>query len=154
MLKGLILIVFCIFLYIFSMSFLNKIDKKISLIVIDNAHDFERTIQIYENRENVFVLFTAKINSKTGKSWCKDSDKAAPIIAKVFNEFGSRVIFIKCYVSKKEFKNKEYIYRTHPHIKLNRIPTLVHWGGEYEQIIESQLLNDKTIVNFVITHTM
>jgi len=100
----------------------------------------------------LFVLFIGSTDVRTGKSWCPDTVKAEPLIHSALESIPNNVTVLKCLVQRNEYKgNPNYPYRTHPEIRLQAIPTLIHWGkqGPKERLVEAQCYN-KQLLNELI----
>jgi len=121
----------------------------------NSARSFVRTIKLNEfensfcelikNKYTFFAYFYGGYD-QNGVSWCSDCviskpnvDEASKILEKTENIF-----LVKLPIDdKNEWRNQNFIYRTHDKVKISRVPTLIyyHKGIEFGRLIEDQLFD-------------
>eukprot|EP00002_Diphylleia_rotans_P033946 TRINITY_DN7267_c0_g1_i1.p1 TRINITY_DN7267_c0_g1~~TRINITY_DN7267_c0_g1_i1.p1 ORF type:complete len:134 (-),score=27.76 TRINITY_DN7267_c0_g1_i1:254-655(-) len=127
------------------------------VIRVQNPADFDATIAAIDfDQSQVFVVFIGSEDPMTGESWCKDCVIADPAIRKGVGTI-SNSILIECPVGERSaYKNvPDHPYRVHPLIKLERIPTLVHWtkSGSHGRLVEGECATFEQVQAFVAEHT-
>ena len=121
---------------------------------IVNIEDFDKAISpLISNNETFYAYFYAS-KDKEGKSWCSDCSKANLIMDEIGKQTLSKEKNISIYnfpiENKEEFLTKDYFYRKHETVKLERIPTLIYFkkGKEIRRLVGHQLLDKSSIEEF------
>jgi 1,2-dihydroxy-3-keto-5-methylthiopentene dioxygenase len=125
--------------------------------VITIPGDFDRIIQSIDSNSNhnetpVLVYFTAADDPATGQPWCPDARKAEPILETALGELERNFVFVKIPIIRSEYKdNPKYFYRTHPTVRLKKVPTLVLWknGSVHQQLVETELHEPERVRSFL-----
>ncbi len=116
--------------------------------------DFESVFsQLISNKSTFFGYFYGGYD-KNGNSWCGDCVEARPIIeeASKLLESQNKVLFLKFPVDDRlEWKKSNFVFRTHPKVKLDRVPTLIYYqnGVEFGRLIEGELFDQKNVEDFI-----
>ena len=88
-----------------------------------------------------------------GQSWCPDCVEADPVISAVLSgrEEGSGLL--ECVVIKAEYaRNPSYAYRTHPHVKLTAIPTVIKYAaGAVVAKVEDDACKSEDVLKGILT---
>eukprot|EP01027_Heterolobosea_sp_BB2_P002674 GEZU01004034.1.p1 GENE.GEZU01004034.1~~GEZU01004034.1.p1 ORF type:complete len:164 (+),score=34.85 GEZU01004034.1:71-493(+) len=106
-------------------------------VVIPTTDQFDAKIaevekQAAETGKHIFVHFSGEADAQ-GNSWCPDCVRADPILDAAFSKIADKMILVYCPVARSEYRmNPSYPYRTHPRIKLNNVPTVIHWRPEHK----------------------
>lgn len=100
----------------------------------------------------LFLLFFGSEVPETGESWCPDCVMADPVIRGTLAAIGARPVhLVECPVGERAaYKgNAAHPYRTHPRVRLERIPTLLRWEGEREvgRLVEGECLDPSALLN-------
>lgn len=136
--------------------------SKLTRVIVTNTAEFENTLKtqmsiVKEQGQKLFLLFTGENDSTTGKSWCGDCVDAKPILDSIFQEgagAGSKgIVLIECPLVRNDYKgNPSHPYRTHPQVKLQKIPTLMRWGtkGKTGECIEDECKDAELVKELVL----
>jgi len=124
---------------------------------VSDERDIDRAIQQAQDTASpgatVFVLVEGARDPLTGVSWCGDCERAEPIVERVFNDERGRVSLVRAPVARSSYKgNAAHPYRSHPQLRLQRIPTLYRMGPAgrvVDQLIETELHDETRVRNFV-----
>jgi thiol-disulfide isomerase/thioredoxin len=129
-------------------------NNKNTIINTINLSEFENVFtQLIWNKPNFFGYFYGGYDDN-GQSWCGDCVVAKPIIeeASKLLESQNNIIFLKFPVNERlEWKKNDFIFRTHPKVKLDRIPTLIYYqnGVEFARLIEGELFDKANVEDFI-----
>lgn len=92
-------------------------------VICESPESFQSLLD--EHAESLTLLyFTGTKDAGTGLSWCGDCTRAEPILNDALGAVESGIILI-CNVDRTEYRAPEYLYRTHPLVKLQCVPTLI-----------------------------
>jgi hypothetical protein len=125
-------------------SYLNTV----SLLEFENVFN-----QLISNKTSFFGYFYGGYNEK-GQSWCGDCVVSKPIIEEACKllESQDKVLFLKFPVDDRlEWKNPNFLFRVHPKVKLDRVPTLIYYqnGLEFGRLIEGELFDKSNVEDFI-----
>ena len=126
----------------------SSIFRKIAL------NEFESQFgELIANRAIFFAYFHGGYNDQ-GVSWCSDCDVARPIVEESVKilENQNKVLFVKFAIENKlDWANKEFVYRVHPKVRLQRVPTLIYYqdGVEFGRLTEGELFDKENVQEFV-----
>jgi Eukaryotic protein of unknown function (DUF953) len=102
--------------------------------------------------EAAFLVFGAE-DPGTGASWCKDCVVADPVLRAAIARLRPGLRVYECPVpTRDEWKgNAAHPYRTHPGLRIERIPTLVLMGGGREQgrLVETDCRDPARVAAFL-----
>ncbi|MFM2092702.1 MAG: hypothetical protein RLZZ127_3191 [Planctomycetota bacterium] len=102
--------------------------------------------------EAAFLVFGAE-QPDTGASWCPDCVVADPVLRAAIARHAPGLTVYECPVaSRGEWKgNAAHPYRTHPGLRIERIPTLVLMGGGRERgrLVEADCRDPARVAAFL-----
>jgi len=121
-----------------------------------------RTISLDEFDVKFAELITNKVNflayfyggyDHAGNSWCSDCVISRPNIdeASKLLDHQDKVLLIKFPIDDRlEWKKSDFIYRTHPKVKLQKVPTLLYYnnGFEFARLTEEELFDQSNVLEF------
>ena len=112
-------------------------------IQIVNFSEFDSIYKpLIENKRTFLAYFYGDYNND-GISWCGDCNDSKPIVdeaTKLLNE-KTEVVLYKFPIEQLKWRDKSFLYRTHPKLKLTNVPTMILYqtGSEFTRLVESQL---------------
>jgi thiol-disulfide isomerase/thioredoxin len=121
-----------------------------------------RTIALEEFEIKFGDLISNKINFLAyfyggydidGNSWCSDCVVSKPNIeeASKLLENQDKVLLVKFPIDDRlEWKKTDFIYRVHPKVKLQKVPTLLYFqnGLEFARLTEGELFDKNNVIEF------
>lgn len=99
----------------------------------------------------LFYVFFGSEVPETGESWCPDCVMADPVIRATLSRITARPVhLVECPVGDRaSYKGRaDHPYRVHPHIRLQRIPTVVRVerGREVGRLVEGECLDPQNLL--------
>jgi thiol-disulfide isomerase/thioredoxin len=125
-----------------------------SFIKIVPLKEFEGNFpELITTKSNFFAYFYGGYDV-TGDSWCSDCVVSKPIIeeAQKLLEGQTKVRLFKFPIDDRlEWKKQDFIYRIHPKVKLDRVPTLIYYqnGIEFGRLTEDELFDKSNVEEFI-----
>lgn len=116
-------------------------------------NEFEaKFTELIANKTSFLAYFYGGYD-QNGESWCSDCVIAKPNIEAASKELENqeKVFLYKFPVDDRvEWKKPDFIFRTHPKVKLDRVPTLIFYqnGVEFGRLIEDQLFDQANVIDF------
>jgi hypothetical protein len=108
---------------------------------------------LISNKVKFFAYFYGGYDEE-GNSWCSDCVLSKPSLeeASKFLKDQESVSLYKFPIDDKlEWRKPTFIYRTHPKVKLQKVPTLLYYqdGCEYGRLTEGELFDVPNVLEFV-----
>ncbi len=101
---------------------------------IISEEDFDWKFKDFMIRRTHFFAYFYGITDTIGKSWSKETVIAEPIVeeAEHILEYQDKILFVRFPVKENTFKEKNNIYRTNYHTRIEIIPTLIYYKDACE----------------------
>lgn len=129
-------------------------DKLKSFVKTIVASEFEREfLPLLTNKQSFVAYFTGDVDKNTGKSWCPDCDISKPNVEEAMLKLEGKenILFVKMPVERSDWRDQGFIYRIHPKLKVNKVPTLMFFsnGQEYGRLVEDELADKDNVLEFI-----
>lgn len=112
--------------------------------------EFENVFNTLISGKKDFIAYFYGNYDENGVSWCGDCNVSKPHIeeASKILENKTEPVLYKFPIERLSYKDKSFLYRTHPKVKLTNVPTLIMFqkGAEFARLIEGQI-SDQEHVN-------
>ena len=92
------------------------------LFLCNSPSEFD---ELVDKHNPQIIYFTAAKDADSGLSWCSDCINAEPLINSIFENAETAVVVVKCIVDRIEYRSPQYLYRLHPLVHLQCVPTLL-----------------------------
>jgi thiol-disulfide isomerase/thioredoxin len=123
-----------------------------SFLKIISLSEFEVSFnELLNNKANFFGYFYGSYDTE-GWSWCGDCNISKPVIeeASKLLENQDKVLLVKFPIERSDWKNSSFVYRVHPKLKLEKVPTLIYFqsGVEFGRLVEEELADSSNVKEF------
>jgi hypothetical protein len=119
-------------------------------IQIVQFSEFETVFNNLISSKKDFLAYFYGDYDNDGVSWCGDCNVSKPHIEEASKIISNRTepVLYKFPIERTSWKDKSFLYRTHPKLKLTNVPTLLMFqkGSEFARLIEGQI-SDQEHVN-------
>merc|ERR1711976_419565 len=118
-------------------------------------NEFDAEFSKLLSNKTSFLAYFYGGYDENGVSWCSDCVTSRPIIeeASKLLDGQDKITMIRVSVDdRNEWKKPDFVLRTYPKLKLDRVPTLLYYQGgvEFARLYEDQLFDLENVKEFFI----